>query len=101
MSKEQEAELTSLMLGRTAPDAASAVLAAGWFKPYEVTTDEELHGLNHEAIIRDTGGDILVHVNAIFHLFDEKRVEHWVDCGYGEASTPTLPATVLYEGVAR
>lgn len=84
-------ELTTAILGKTAPRAADAILAAGYRKPGRVNTHEELAALPDGTVIRDWNG-----------LVGEKRdwpldlAVRYVD-GTQEANRDIdLPATVLY-----
>ncbi|AYN57324.1 hypothetical protein PBI_BRIDGETTE_58 [Arthrobacter phage Bridgette] len=87
-------ELTTLILGKTAPRAADAILAAGYRKPYTITTLAELEALPDESVIRDFSGDVA-----------EKRAGVW--CSYETAPMSDtrmakyLPGIVLHEPEAR
>ena len=48
-------ELTTLILGKTAPRAADAILAAGYRKPRTITTTEGLIGLPNNSLLLSTG----------------------------------------------
>jgi hypothetical protein len=50
-------ELTMLILGKTAPRAADAILAAGYRKPRTITTAEELDALPVGSIVAMIGSE--------------------------------------------
>lgn len=81
-------ELTTLILGKTAPRAADAILAAGYRKPRTITTREELAEA-HMVVVRTAAGTIANLVNGKAYCFGYEasaRVE-----------TLALPVTVLWE----
>jgi len=92
-------ELIELIRGIDGPatlggsDVADAVLAAGYRKPREVNTIEELEALPDLAVIFDKFGDV-----------SQKRGDLW--CGYESASLTSnrvskyTPAVVLWDGVS-
>lgn len=91
-------ELTTLILGKTAPRAADAILAAGYRKPRTVTTDEELDALPEGTVVLS---------ETYRHFVDEWQVslQRWSDGAWhrgGRAASTHpdnfLPATVIYEG---
>lgn len=73
--------------------AADKILAAGYRKPQQVTTVEELKALPNGSVIRDKFNDV-----------SERRYGYW--CGYETAPLSDqlvkkyLPATVLHVGGA-
>jgi len=83
-------ELTTLILGKTAPRAADAILAAGYSKPRTITTRTELEALPDESVILDRDGDVF-----------QRRGGDW--CSYetrpavDQQVAKWLPAAVLYE----
>jgi hypothetical protein len=86
-------ELTTLALGKTAPRAADAILAAGYSKPRTITEVVGVNTLPHESVIRTKQGYMM-----------EKLSEGWYRVGVDYAYTPNpqwLPATVLYEGATK
>jgi len=84
-------ELTMLILGKTAPRAADAILAAGYRKPRQISYLHELAAVPNGAVLRDSLGQVWF-----------KRAHSKYDSTDGlTCPEPTLlPATVLYEPVA-
>lgn len=70
---------------------AAAILAAGYRKPYTITTASELDALPDESVVRDFSGDVA-----------EKRAGVW--CSYetepmsNARMAKYLPGIVLHEG---
>jgi hypothetical protein len=80
-------ELTTLILGKTAPRAADAILEAGYRKPRAITTYEELAALfaaDVNAVVMDEdgvvlqnlaggwkspGSDMFMHSDLAFHVY--------------------------------
>jgi hypothetical protein len=92
-------ELTTLILGKTAPRAADAVLAAGYSKPRTITTAEELDALGFEAVVIDPCGTPAVCVASGPHG------NQWTFGLSGVLDSETLllsgtRCTVLHEGEA-
>lgn len=89
-------ELTMLVLGRTAPRAADAILAAGYRKPRTITTAEELDTLPVESVVRSARGTIFEKAN--FH--GDPEFPFWLTPGVNHEYAGialALPATVLHE----
>jgi hypothetical protein len=75
---------------------AHAVLAAGYRKPQEVTTLEELDALPFETVIRDAGGHVL-------ERWGQPKENLWATVmfsAYIPRGDIALPATVLHVGGA-
>jgi hypothetical protein len=94
-------ELTTLILGKTAPRAADAILAAGYKKPRTITTAEELNALGFHSVVLDAYKTPYVCER---HRIDGAHNE-WKPAGmnYLEDSEALLyhgPVTVLYEPTA-
>lgn len=86
-------ELTTLILGKTAPRAADAILAAGYRKPRTITTVEELDALPAGSVILDSDG-LSLHKNEFTGWCASNGAKEIdVEMLEGEA----LPATVLHE----
>lgn len=82
-------ELTTLILGKTAPRAADAILAAGYRKPRTITTAEELDALPDMSVVRTSAGTIANIVGHDAYFFGYEKSAH--------RGVLALPATVLYE----
>lgn len=97
MNDERD-ELLQLMLGRTTTKAVERILAAGYRKPKQVTTAEELDALPAKSVILDSEGTPWIS--------DGDKVEQWASVcedPYGgpiwaDSLVITLPATVLHIG---
>jgi hypothetical protein len=86
-------ELTTLILGKTAPRAADAILAAGYRKPRTLTKHEQLLDLTKGTVLRDLDGDILVADPGPEDMWFRQIDETW-------PLTPravVLPVTVIHE----
>jgi hypothetical protein len=91
------AELTTLILGKTAPRAADAILAAGYSKPRTITTAEELDALPYGSVILDPLG-VSLHKNE----FTGWRASNGAKNITAEMlEHEALPATVLHEGATK
>jgi hypothetical protein len=86
-------ELTTLVLGKTAPRAADAILAAGYRKPRTINTLEELKTVYEGAILKDAEGELWGIDGASGRLFlvGDGNYDLYDD------SELNLPATVVYE----
>jgi hypothetical protein len=82
-------ELTMLILGKTAPRAADAILASGYSKPRTINTSEELDALTEGTTIVDMAERLTLEETSFGCL-------EWVD-RHGNACWVELPATVLHE----
>jgi hypothetical protein len=88
-------ELTTLILGKTAPRAADAILAAGYRKPRTITTTKGLEALPVDSVVKDRPGDIYERVENP----DSERPEWRAPGirGYLVTASILFPATILYE----
>ncbi|UVF61009.1 hypothetical protein SEA_SAKAI_46 [Arthrobacter phage Sakai] len=94
-------ELTTLILGKTAPRAADAILAAGFRKPRAITTAEELDKLGAKSVILDAHGTPWV--------CDGDPAQPWASVCEDPQGGPiwedsediALPATVMHEPEAQ
>ncbi|WP_144627596.1 hypothetical protein [Arthrobacter woluwensis] len=91
-TRDELADLGRLILGKTAPEAARCVLAAGYRKPRLVSTAAELDKLPVGSVVLDTDGDV----------YTMGRDKTWIGTGYESfTSSQTLahwgPITVLDE----
>lgn len=91
----QRRELGRLILGRTATSAVEAILAAGYRKPQQITTADELLNLTEGSVVIDSEGDV-----------SQKRGGLW--CGYETApinsnklARMASPFTVLQVGATK
>ncbi|UYL88331.1 hypothetical protein SEA_EVEPICKLES_44 [Arthrobacter phage EvePickles] len=95
-------ELTTLILGRTAPSAADKVLAAGYRKPRIITTTEELDSLPVGSVVLSDAYRYMVHGGAdcgwpiAFQRWDDKLWHRGARSGDTHPDN-FLPATVLHE----
>jgi len=90
------AELTTLVLGKTAPRAADAIIAAGYRKPRTITTVEELDALPVDSVV----GDWTARVYQKDAEEEAPEFPWWMMPGDQRrypAKRITLPATVLHE----
>jgi len=83
-------ELTTLILGKTAPRAADAILAAGYSKPRTITTREEVEALADGSVLIDSHGDVANLRDDFWFSYETAPMTHHRMAKY-------LPATVLYE----
>jgi hypothetical protein len=84
-------ELTTLVLGKTAPRAADAILAAGYSKPRTISTREELDALPSGSVVVTADGEPNI-------LHDNGWVLPNGPAGYTSwAIAQGLPAVVVYE----
>lgn len=83
-------ELERLILGRTAPRAVEAILAAGYRKPRTITTTEELDELPKMSVVRDDFGGVFQRQTKFIWTRQNKDLDY-------EAYDIELPATVLWE----
>jgi hypothetical protein len=94
-------ELTMLVLGKTGPRAADAILAAGYRKPRTITTADELDALGNGALIRTRHGEYreaakLVGGENIWRAMGPAKV-----LSSSDLATWSLPASVLHEPEAK
>lgn len=89
-------DLFQLILGRTTTKAVERILAAGYRKPREVTTTEELDALPIGSVVRSAREGIFEKAN--YH--GDAEFPFWLVTGmnreFGNQAIP-LPATVLHE----
>ncbi|AYN58875.1 hypothetical protein PP634_gp49 [Arthrobacter phage Richie] len=89
-------ELTTLILGKTAPRAADAILAAGYRKPRTITTAEELDALPiGSVLITDAGA-----WEKVSDPDDADDITFWLQAGnrrWNPSRDVTLPAVILHE----
>ena len=83
----------------TAEIAADAILAAGYRKPRQVTTVEELDALPVDSVVMESEQDtfIIRTMRGVFHRFPDGW---YVVAGHGARTNIELPATVLHVGGA-
>ncbi|MDN4644956.1 hypothetical protein [Arthrobacter sp. PsM3] len=86
-------ELTTLILGKTAPRAADAILAAGYTKPRTVTTRDEVAALPEGSVLIDSAGDVAQLRHGLWCSYETAAMTHGRMAKY-------TPATVLYEPTA-
>ena len=86
-------ELTMLILGKTAPRAADAIIAAGYRKPRTITTAEELGKLAEGVVIIDQDGDVVIADPGPEDMWFRQIDETWPL----PAGAIFLPATILHE----
>jgi hypothetical protein len=98
MPSSHRDELTTLVLGRTAPRAADAILAAGYRKPRTITTVEELDALPVGSILFDVDGDVCQRFRGGWRAtINERKGDPWLT----DTLEVDLPATVLHEPQAK
>jgi len=86
-------ELTTLILGKTAPRAADAILAAGYTKPRQIENVEELDALPVRSVILDNYSDTCrKNRYGRWESLDEPD-QTWDGLGM----TGSLPAVLLHE----
>lgn len=95
-------ELFQLILGRTTTKAVERILAAGYRKPQQVATPEELGALPVGSVVLHNGR-AFQHYPAYPAPFDEYQQWKCADGGFVRSTkdgSSILPATVLHVGGA-
>jgi hypothetical protein len=90
-------ELTTLILGKTAPRAADAILAAGYRKPRTITTPEDLDTLPIRSIIA-----LISHSRnvPVVIVFQRGSIEHGGDGWCTPEAIGQIPSEAVFEFIA-
>jgi len=87
-------ELTMLIIGRTAPRAADAILETGYCRPRTINNYDELESLPVRSVLLDVDGDVCQRLRGGWRaVIDEREGDPWLT----DTLEVDLPAIVLYE----